>query len=104
MTWLQRNKALKTSNLRPINKAGYSGLQIDVEVGKAPKCEGPPFTKRIYLFGIGQDSFSMATTDKLTFAILDVAGTPVTIIYGGPPEEGFKAAAQPIVDSIQFSP
>ncbi len=103
VSWLQHHKALKTSNLRAVNLAGYSGLQIDVEVRKAPSC--PPFPPtRVYLFGIGQDSFSMSTTDKLTFTVLDVNGTPVTIIYGGPPEEGFKAAAQPIVDSIRFTP
>ena len=103
VTWLQHHKLLKTSNLQAVNLAGYSGLKIDVQVRKSPTCPDRP-QQHVDLFGIGQDSFGMGTTDQLTFVVLDVKGTPVTIIYGGPPEEGFKAAAQPIVDSIKFSP
>ncbi len=102
IAWLRGLNLLKTSNLRPINLGGYSGLRIDIEAAATPpNCPGGP---RLWLFPSGEDIVWMSKGDRYTLMVLDVRGTPVTFLYGGAPAEGFNALAEPIVQSVRFLP
>jgi WD40 repeat protein len=101
INWLRSLKLLKTSALHPVNLAGYSGLQVDVLAIATRECVGAP---RVWLFEVGQDVVWLRKNDEITIVVIDVRGTPVTMLYGGPAAEGFKPLGKQVLDTIEFMP
>ncbi|HEU4673640.1 MAG TPA: adenylate/guanylate cyclase domain-containing protein, partial [Candidatus Limnocylindrales bacterium] len=118
--WLQSNRWLHVSDPKPINLSGYTGLTVDVSQAKSPKgacdysaLEVPdPARKRIetqvYIFEFGEDNFHVDVGEKVRVIVLDVGGRSLTLLVGVTDSAGFDAftqdEAQPILDSLVFSP
>jgi class 3 adenylate cyclase len=107
ITWLAGVKLIKVSVPEPVNLAGLSGLQFDLTPS------GPMDTicpngagHRLHLFQAGNDSVWVRDGQKLRVTALDVNGTTMTILAGGPAND-FDAAMTrlaPIIGSIRFTP
>lgn|GEM_PF-2356259 len=79
--WLEESAMLETSAARPVNVAGYSGIQVDVLLpeGTDP-CPSDDAGEVAYLFPLGEDEYWLAPGERLRLTTLDVAGRPFTIL------------------------
>jgi hypothetical protein len=103
--WVSRQKILEVGQPQPVNVAGTTGLQLDV-TPSGPLADICPDAvgHRLHLFQAGNDSVWVRDGQKMRIIALDVRGTTLTILAGGP-EATFDVAMarfQPILDGLAF--
>ena len=103
--WLRARKELDVTEPQPINLSGVAGLQVELEGrGTAGELCPSDMTKRLHLFVVGNDTVWVRDGQRLRVIALDVRGTTVTILAGGP-KANFREVMQrlqPIIDSLRF--
>ena len=112
--WLSANNALTVSDPYPTTLGGYSGVYVDISSKGTPDCPMPPdmepevwdrMKDRTYLFPIADNFFWIKPEDRLRIYVMDVEGTPVSIMAStidAGAFDGFIERARPILDSISF--
>jgi class 3 adenylate cyclase len=111
IVWLQANRELRTTAPRPINLGGLAGLSVEIrQRPDAPGCQERDLPEnlasRVFLFPVGESSFSVDRDERVRVIVLDFGGArPMTLLVGtrDPAQFGdFSDAAQALIETIEI--
>jgi hypothetical protein len=104
--WLSEAEFLAAGPADAVNIRGRAGIEVESTVVPAERdaCEGDDPTEMLVLHS-GDTDLRAAPGDRMTFFILDVGGTPVTIVEHSNAEHAaaFPSVARELVETIEFA-
>jgi hypothetical protein len=103
VAWLQTRADLTVSDPRPLNLAGYTGVEVDIVGVDGSACPDDPEAAWA-LFNLGDSWATLFPGERARIATVDVSGRSVSALLFSPINEfdAFILAATPVMDSFAF--